>query len=152
MPRYLSVGRATGRTGGGRRQIAWLLHICCLDRPYAACVPGSSNAAIILYALLAGSAAGVLLGVVAGSVTGNMGAWLMLGTSMGASVGFTAGFIWWAVTRPSTRGRCPACGYDMHGLPCDAGTGEATCPECGGAVAELTSSETGDDGDRSGLP
>ena len=96
----------------------------------------ASDATVIVWGLLAGSAAGVLLGVVAGSVTGDMGAWLMLGTSMGASFGLTAGFIWRAVTRPSTREPCPGCGYDTHGLPRDAATGEATCPECGEVVRE----------------
>ena len=29
--------------------------------------------------------------------------------------------------------RCPRCGYDLRGLPVDAGDGATVCPECGSA-------------------
>lgn len=101
-----------------------------------------------------GGAAGVGLGVVAGSVTGPgwvaMAGWLVLGPAMGASFGAVAGFVW-AIARPETaRAPCPHCGYDTHGLPRAAPTGEATCPECGGAVPQPEPEPEGDAG--SGLP
>ncbi|MEQ8846036.1 MAG: hypothetical protein RIB58_14410 [Phycisphaerales bacterium] len=95
-----------------------------------------------------GVAAGVGVGLVAGVLVGNLTGWVVLTGSTALAAGLTIAFILWAVTGHPPREPCPHCGYDTHGLPRDAGTGQATCPECGKAVPNCRAQEAAG----SGLP
>jgi hypothetical protein len=98
-----------------------------------------------------GLAVGLPVGAVAGVAVGRLVGWLLLAGSTALAAGLTVAFIAWALIPRSpdaAREPCPHCGYDTRGLPRDAGTGQATCPECGKVVPNRRAQEAAG----SGLP
>lgn len=120
-----TVGTQRGRGGAARAAWRWML-------------TGAPVIVLAVVALLTASATLMLRGDPAGL-------WLLLFTPIASSLmyvilrSFVVGGGWWgelgerAARAMLAGGRCPRCGYDLHGQPVRGGEGVVRCPECASA-------------------